>query len=302
MNPWTPLAAATVGWAASAVLIRAVLRDGFDTFDVLPGRMTFAMLTLGVVIIFNRRFGTTNPGAWKRGAILGVFGMALPMAVMTKSLEYLPVSLGGLLIALIPIATIGAAHFLVDGERFIARSLPGLLISLLGAAVLVGVGGTTIDGVDELGLGVVFMIVGVTLAGIGGALSRRFALQVSSDQLVLPQFTVATIIMFLLTPILGESGFSSFGTREWVLIALAGAIGTTLPFASFLIAASINPASRLALVGYAVPVVAVTLAVIFLGETVTLSILAGASLIIGGVYLAERGTKHVPEPGVSTSR
>ncbi len=302
MNPWTPLAAATVGWAASAVLIRAVLRDGFDTFDVLPGRMTFAMLTLGVVIIFNRRFGTTNPGAWTRGTILGVFGMALPMAVMTKSLEYLPVSLGGLLIALIPIATIGAAHFLVDNERFIARSLPGLLISLLGAAVLVGVGGTTIDGVDELGLGVVFMIVGVTLAGIGGALSRRFALQVSSDQLVLPQFTVATIIMFLLTPILGESGFSSFGTREWVLIALAGAIGTTLPFASFLIAASINPASRLALVGYAVPVVAVTLAVIFLGETVTLSILAGASLIIGGVYLAERGTKHVPEPGVSTSR
>ncbi len=246
--------------------------------------------------------GTTNPGAWKRGAILGVFGMALPMAVMTKSLEYLPVSLGGLLIALIPIATIGAAHFLVEGERFIARSLPGLLISLLGAAVLVGVGGTTIDGVDELGLGVAFMIVGVTLAGIGGALSRRFALQVSSDQLVLPQFTVATIIMFLLTPILGESGFSSFGTREWVLIALAGAIGTTLPFASFLIAASINPASRLALVGYTVPVVAVTLAVIFLGETVTLSILAGASLIIGGVYLAERGTKHVPEPGVSTSR
>ena len=302
MNPWTPLAAATVGWAASAVLIRAVLRDGFDTFDVLPGRMTFAMLSLGLVILFNRRFATVNREAWKKGAILGVVGMALPMSVMTKSLEYLPVSLGGLLIALIPMATIGAAHFLVDGERFIARSLPGLLISLVGAAVLVGIGGTTIDGVDELGLGVGFMGIGVTLAGIGGALSRRFALQVSSDQLVLPQFTVATIILFLITPILGESGFSSFGTREWVLISLAGAIGTTLPFASFLIAASINPASRLALVGYAVPVVAVTLAVIFLGETVTLSILAGATLIIGGVYLAERGTKHVPEPGVSTSR
>ena len=302
MNPWTPIAAATVGWAASAVLIRALLRDGIDTFDLLPGRMTFAMLTLGVVIIFNRRFATLDPDAWKRGAILGVFGMALPMGVMTKSLEYLPVSLGGLLIALIPIATIGAAHFVVDDERFEARSLPGLLISLLGAAVLVGIGGTTVEGVTDLRRGVLLMVVGVTLAGIGGALSRRFALQVSSDQMVLPQFSVATVAMFLLAPVLGESGFSSFSTKEWVLIALAGAIGTTLPFASFLIAASINPASRLALIGYTVPVVSVTLAVIFLRETLTFSIVVGATLIIGGVYLAERGTKHVPEPGVSTSR
>lgn len=302
MNPWTPLAAATIGWAASAVLIKAVLLDGFDTFDVLPGRMTFAMLSLGVVILFNRRFATVNPEAWKRGAILGVVGMALPMSLMTKSLEYLPVSLGGLLIALIPIATIAAAHFLVAGESFVLRSLPGLLISLLGAGILVGIGGTTIDGVEDLGLGVMLMIAGVTLAGIGGALSRRFALQLSSDQLVLPQFTVATIILFVLAPLLGESGLSSFGLKHWVLIALAGAIGTTLPFASFLIAASINPASRLALVGYAVPVVAVTLAMIFLGERITLSILAGATLIIGGLYLAERATKHVPEPGVSTSR
>ena len=133
-------------------------------------------------------------------------------------------------------------------------------------------------------------------------MARRFALQICSDQLVLPQFTVATVILFLLAPVLGESGFSSFSTTEWVLIGLAGAIGTTLPFASFLIAASINPASRLALVGYAVPVVSVTLAVIFLSETLTTSIIAGATLIIGGVYLSERGTKHVPEPGVSTSR
>jgi len=302
MNPWTPLAASTFGWAASAVLIRAVLRDGGDTFDLLPIRMTFAMLTLGLVIVFSRRFATMNPEAWKRGSILGIFGMALPMGVMTKSLEYLPISLGGLLIALIPIATIGAAHFLVAGERFESRSLPGLMISLLGVAVLVGIGGATIEGVDDLWRGVFLMIAGVTLAGIGGALARRFALQISSDQLVLPQFTVATVILFLLAPILGESGFSSFSTTEWVLIGLAGAIGTTLPFASFLIAASINPASRLGLVGYAVPVVSVTLAVIFLSETLTTSIIAGATLIIGGVYLSERGTKHVPGPGVSTSR
>ena len=101
---------------------------------------------------------------------------------------------------------------------------------------------------------------------------------------------------------LGESRIDAFAGTDWVLIAMIGSIGTTVPFASFLIAASINPASRLALIGYVVPVVGVTLAVIFLGETVTLSIAVGAVLILSGVYLAERATKHVSEPGVTTAR
>jgi drug/metabolite transporter (DMT)-like permease len=63
-----------------------------------------------------------------------------------------------------------------------------------------------------------------------------------------------------------------------------------------------NPASRLALTGYSVPVVAVTFAVLFLGESITLAILGGATLILTGVILAERATDHVPVPGVTTSR
>jgi drug/metabolite transporter (DMT)-like permease len=79
-------------------------------------------------------------------------------------------------------------------------------------------------------------------------------------------------------------------------------IGTTVAFTSFLIGAGVNPASRLALTGYAVPVVAVALAVTFLGEKLTPAIVGGAILIIIGVVLAERSTKHVPEPGVATAR
>jgi drug/metabolite transporter (DMT)-like permease len=302
MNPWTPLIAATVGWGSSAVLTRAIVTRGVDTFDLLPVRMSFAMLSLGAVILLDRRFGTLEPIAWKRGIVLGIVSMALPMSLMTLGVEDLPVSLGGLLIALVPIATIAAAHFLVDGEMFVARSLPGLLISLIGSAVLIGVGGGTIEGVGNLWRGVALSVIGVVLAGVGGALSRRYALEVTSEKLVLPQFTVATIILFAVAPVFGESGTASFGRTEWILMALSGIVGTTLPFGAFLVAASINPASRLAMTGYTVPVVAVALAVILLGETVTFSIVLGAGLILGGVYLAERGTKHVPEPGVSTAR
>jgi drug/metabolite transporter (DMT)-like permease len=177
-----------------------------------------------------------------------------------------------------------------------------LLIALVGSAVLVGIGGATVEGVDNLWRGVLYVTVGVILAGIGGAFSRRFALEVPSDDLVLPQFTVNTVVLFVAVPLLWDIDIASIDGTSWWLLAGIGAIGTTLAFTAFLIAAGLNPASRLALTGYSVPVVAVTLAVIFLGESLTPAILGGAVLIVVGVILAERSTSHVPEPGIATSR
>jgi len=264
--------------------------------------MLFALVSLGAVIAVTKRFWTTNPRAWRRGLSLGSIAMAIPMVFMTLAFEDLPVNLGGLLVALIPLATIAAAHFLVPGERFQIRTLPGLLLALVGSALLVGLGGTSIEGVGNLWRGVLFMMIGVLMAGIGGALSRRFALELSSNDLVLPQFTVNTLVVSIVLPLFFGFEIGTVDTASWLLIAGIGVLGTTLSFGSFLVAAGLNPASRLALVSYAIPVLSVILAVIFLGEEVTLAILAGASLILAGVVLAERSTVHVPEPGVATAR
>lgn len=302
MNPWTPLVAATVGWAVSTTLTRATLVRGVDTWTLIPLRMAFALITLFAVMALTGRFRTTTTASWKRGLTLGTVGMAFPMTLMTLSLEDLPVSLAGLLIALVPLATIGAAHFLVQGERFQVKSLPGLMLALLGSVLLVGLGGGSIDGVGNLWRGVILVASGVVLAGVGGALSRRFALEMPPDHLVLPQFTVNTAIMAGVVPFFIPIDIGAIDTPSWLMIATIGAVGTTLAFAMFLIGAGMNPASRLALTGYSVPVLAVALAVIFLGEKLTLPIIGGAALIIIGVVLAERSTDHVPEPGVAISR
>lgn len=302
MNPWAPLAGATLGWAAGSVLTRAVLVRGVSTWTMIPLRMGFALLTLFGVIAISQKFWTTNPLAWKRGVVLGTIAMALPMVLMTLAFEDLPVSLGGLLIALIPLATIAAAHFLVAGERFQMKALPGLLIALAGTGLLVGFGGSTMEGVGDLWRGVGLMLGGVAMAGIGGALSRRYALEVSSNQLVLPQFSVNTVVVGLILPLFFDFDVAAVDGFSWWLIAGVGALGTTLAFGSFLVAAGLNPASRLALVGYTIPVLSVILAVAFLGESLTLAVVAGAALIMTGVVLADRATVHVPQPGVATAR
>jgi len=42
--------------------------------------------------------------------------------------------------------------------------------------------------------------------------------------------------------------------------------------------------------------------VIFLGEKLTIAVVSGAVLIVSGVILAERSSRHVPVPGVNTAR
>jgi drug/metabolite transporter (DMT)-like permease len=291
VNPWTPLIVATFGWATSAVLSKAVLGRGVNSYTLVPIRLGFALVTLLVIITATRRFWTMSPRAWGRGTVLGLVAMGIPNVIFTLALEDLPVSLGGLLLALIPITTVAAAHFLVDGERFKAGSIPGLLVALAGMALLVGIGGESIDGVGNLWRGVTFSLTGVTLAGVGSALTRRYALEVEKNDLVLPQFVVGTLVLFVLIPPLFGMDFGSVDGTSMGMIAIIGVVGTTLPFTAFIIAAAINPAWRLGLTGYAVPVLAVALAIAFLGETITTTIVFGAVLIIGGVILADRANR-----------
>jgi drug/metabolite transporter (DMT)-like permease len=302
MNPWTPLVAAILGWGSAAVLTRALLGSGVSTFTVVPMRFGIALIILLLVSRFWPRFRGADRRHWTRGFILGGVALALPNTFFTMGLEDLPVSLGGLLVALIPAATVGAAHFLVEGERFDPKSIPGLVVALIGTGVLVGVGGSAMAGVGNLWRGVSLSLIAVCLAGLGGALTRRFALEVGGDGLVIPQFASATALAVAAMPFLDTTPLSSLEVSSWALLIALGSLATAVPFTAFLIAAEVNPASRLAVAGYVVPVIAVALAVIFLGETLTVSIMAGAVLIIGGVVLIERSSRHVPVPGVNTAR
>lgn len=301
MNPWTPLAVATLGWGSAAVLTRALLNSGVSTFVVVPMRFTIALVILLVVSRFWRRFRTSDRRHWARGLVLGAVALAIPNTFFTMGLEDLPVSLGGLLVALIPVATVAGAHFLVDGERFNPRSIPGLIVSLIGTGVLVGLGGEGVAGVGNLWRGVGLSLIAVIFAGVGGALTRRYALAVGGDGLVIPQFAAASAICLVAMPFLNTTPLASIAPAGWWALIALGAVATAIPFSAFLLAAEVNPASRLAVVGYMVPVIAVVLAVLFLDETITTAVIVGAILIIGGVVLTERTSRHVPVPGVNTA-
>jgi drug/metabolite transporter (DMT)-like permease len=301
MNPWTPLILAIVGWGVSNVLSKAVLNSGMDTFAFLPLRYGIGLVALTIFLVYSKGFHRPDLTSWKKGAILGLVNMSMPTLFMTRGFEYIPASVGSLLIALIPIATVAAAHFIVPGERFQVRTLPGLLVSLIGVSLLINGGNEVVAIRSDLILGVALVTLGVVIAGVGGAVSRRFALETPASRLVLPQFVCGLFVLLIAFTIFGGIPSGSITQSVWLLILASGIIGTALPFAAFLFAAETNPASRLGATGYIVPIIATVGAVVFLNETFTASMALAAVLILMGVFWSEKASNFVPAPGTRTA-
>ncbi len=79
--------------------------------------------------------------------------------------------------------------------------------------------------------------------------------------------------------------FSRSSTLALLYLAL---VGSALPFTLYFWLLKNLPATRLSLINYAIPVVAVTVGSVFFDEPVTLRVLLGAALVIAGTAVAVR--------------
>ena len=75
----------------------------------------------------------------------------------------------------------------------------------------------------------------------------------------------------------------------WLCLLFMALFPSTICYLIYSYALTHIPASRVAAFSYIQPVLATMLAVVMLGERVTLPLVAGGAVIFSGVYLTERG-------------
>lgn len=285
-SAWSWILIATAGWASANVTSKLALDGGMDPISLTLVRFSIAAVGIVAILAAVRRLGRHHD--WLRGSAIGVLNMALPPIFFTIALVTLDASLAGLLIALVPAASIAAAHFFVPGERFRAWRIPGLVVAFIGIAILIG--GVERIEPDALWGAVGWSMLGVVAAGIGGAVSRRFAIHTPARKMVIPQFTAAAVTLILLAiPTGAWTALDGLAGDVWGWAIVTGLVGTIVPFYSFLQVVERAETAKAALIGYLVPVASAVSAVIFLGDPVTASLVIGGSVIIVGVVLADRG-------------
>lgn len=254
---------------------------------VVAGRVGVAALVL-IVIVYALGKRLPPPGrGWWPYVVIAIIGNAVPFYLITWGQQVVESALAGILMAIMPLATIVLAHFLITGEQLTRQRAAGFIIGfsgivlLMGPAALAGVGGEALRIVSQL-------------AVLGGALC--YALQsvltrliIKGDVLVAAAATllVAAIIavpvaLWLDRPwMLGPAG-SSMAAVVWLGVGPT-AIATIF---YFMLIRSAGP-SFMSLVNYLSPGVAVMLGLLVLGEAPQANAYFGLALILAGLAVSQ---------------
>lgn len=270
-------------WGWSFLLIKVALRA------MTPGMVAFGRIVVGLVVIavVVRARGLRMPRdlrMWRHFAVMGLIYAALPFTLLAWGEERITSALASVMNAGTPLfAAIAAAVGL--GERLRLRQVGGLLLGFLGVSVAAGLAGS--DLASSSATGAVAALGTAACYGMGFAYAQRHLVGVPPLVSVFGQLVCGTV----LTLPLAVAGVATRGLDlEWrplVSVLVLGAFATGIAYVlNYQAIAAVGP-TRASLVTYVVPVVAVSVGVLFLDEPFRLRLLVGGALVAVGIALVQ---------------
>ena len=221
---------------------------------------------------------------WKQYLAIGLVNMALPSLLYGFAMMHIPASLAALLNSTSPMfGALFAALFL--GERLTARKVFGCVAGACGVALIAQPGGFA--STPMFAAAVAACLAACACYGYTGVVLRKFAAQTSSRGIAVgSQLSGAAMLLPLLAFSPPPAEPTALALTNLLALALLGnALGMVLYFRLI----TDTGATRALTVTYLMPLFAVFWGMLFLGEALPASALAGRLLILAGTVLVTRG-------------
>jgi drug/metabolite transporter (DMT)-like permease len=283
---WASFIALTLIWGASFLWIKIAVQET-GPITVVAIRLVFALLMLLPFLLRARVGFPRSVRQWGQLLTLGLISATVPWLLITWAEQYIDSAVATVLNATVPLSTVIAAHLFLHDDRMTVRKVVGLLIGFSGVVVLVSsdlqLGGDDGDSQMKL-LGQGAMLISSFLYGISNVYARAKFRHTAPVYQAFYTLLICGALMWVVTPVV-ESPFSLPAQPiTWVAIAWLGMLGAGLSYLLFYkLLHQIGP-TKVATVTYTIPVVGVTLGVVFLDEALTWRLIAGTCLIVSGVW------------------
>lgn len=268
-------------WGASYLFIKVGLRD-LDAAQVVCVRTALAALVLAPVAL---RSGALPALRARKGSVvlIAAVQVVVPFLLISVGESHIDTALAGILVASAPIWTALLATRFDDAERSHGWGTVGVLVGILGVALLFGV---DLSGdATALLAGAGILVAGLGYAAGGMLIKRRMA-GVPPAGVAASTMTVsalATLPLALIHPP------TSLGLDAAASMLALGALGTGVAFLLFYtLIAELGPA-RASLVAYIAPGFAVVYGAVLLGEDITVGTIGGLVLILLGSWMGAEG-------------
>jgi drug/metabolite transporter (DMT)-like permease len=278
---WLLLGLLSSFWGASYLFIKLGLED-LSPPTIVFGRTALAALVLLPLAAHLGALRGLRSRLWPV-CVLAFVQVAAPFTLITVGEQEISSSLAGILVASAPIFTALLAVWIDHEERSHGVGLIGVVVGLVGVALLLGLdtgGASSLLG----GLMVVLASLGYALGAL--YLKRRLS---GVPPVGLGAATMAATALMTAPLGLVDAPAELPGAGSLAAVAALGVVGTGIAFwIYYTLIAGVGPA-KASLVAYVAPGFAVVYGVTLLGEGFTAATAAGLLLIVGGSWLAAEG-------------
>ncbi len=258
-------------------------------------RFITASLVLGTIVVLvkgPRAFKVTGPQV-RGAAFMGVTILGVAIGILSLAQRYVPSGIAALIVSVMPLWIIFFRFR--AGDRPSRLTLMGVGVGLTGLVLMLLPGGTEpVNGASnaQVALWSVAIACGSFSWAFFSWRSTKYQQPKEPLTTAVIQLATAGVFLILVGTLIGERwNFSVITQQSWVgwgFLVLASATA----YGAFIWLINNAPMSLVSTYAYVNPVIAVFLGLIILNEAITVDVVVGLSIVVGGVVLVVSGERR----------
>ncbi|MCG8687800.1 MAG: DMT family transporter [Desulfobacterales bacterium] len=279
IREWVLIFVLSLIWGASFFFVEVAVVT-MTPFTIVMVRVGMAAAALwGFVLATGRRM-PSSPGIWAGLIALGAMNNVLPFSLITWGQTIIESGLASILNAFSPVFSALLAHFLTREERLTPNRLVGVAFGWIGVAILIGV--TSLSGDSRAAIAQVAVLGAALLYAFAAIFGRRFK---DLDPVVVAagMLTGSTLIMIPLTFALEQPFGLEPTALTWAALVCLALVSTALAYIIYFYVLARAGATNILLVTFLIPVSAIFLGAVILGESLSWNAFAGMAMIFAGL-------------------
>lgn len=289
MNPRDAVQLLLLGalWGASFLFMRVAVPE-FSPIPLIAIRVGVAALVLTALVVARGGFVSIRKN-FAALTFVGAINSAIPFCLFAYATVSLTAGFASVLNATVPLFGAVVAFFWLR-ERLPGSKVTGLLVGFTGVVILVW---------HKLSFSAEGLAIG---AGLAAAILYAFAAHYSRrrlvgvDPLVISAGSLLGSCLLLVVPAVLTWPDTNPSLRAWVSSILLGVGCTALAYLYYFRLIQSLGATRTTTVTYLIPAFGIVWGAIFLGEPITLDMIAGGLVILVGTTLVARGSAKSASP------
>ena len=271
LRVWLWLLSLSVLWGGSFFFAKVAVGE-LGPFTVVFARVALAALALALVVPLRRH------APWPAYFAMGFLNNALPFSLIFWGQTEIGSGLASILNATTPLFTLVVAHVLTADEKIDRTKVAALLVGLLGVVVLIGpsalVGSSTLWGQAAC----LAAALSYAFAGIYGRRFRR--LGIAPTEAAAGQVTASAVLILPIMLVIDRPWMlPAPSLTVWLALGALALLSTALAYVLYFRILAAAGATNLLLVTFLIPVPAILLGAMVLGERLEPRHYAGMALI-----------------------